>query len=210
MPESLHPIYHFTRVENLATIVEHGLLADTFAAEHLQIEVGNRNIKDARTRRRVPIGPGGVVADYVPFYYAPRSPMMYAIYKGNVPTYTDGCDRLIYLVSSLESLWLAGADAVGTDRNARLDLAEFYQAPVDVVGAVDWPLMLSEYWNSTAEDPDRRERRQAEFLVHRHVPWSLIDSVCAHSPEVARSVQAVLADVGDNDTKVFVSPTMYF
>ena len=46
----------------------------------------------------VPIGPGGAVSDYVLFYFAPRSPMMYAIHRGNVPTYGELGTGIDYLV----------------------------------------------------------------------------------------------------------------
>ncbi|QNE20014.1 DUF4433 domain-containing protein [Kribbella qitaiheensis] len=36
----------------------------------------------------------------MPFYYAPRSPMMHNIHKGKVPSYQDGCERLIYLATT--------------------------------------------------------------------------------------------------------------
>ena len=81
-------LYHFTHVSHLATIVRDGLLCDAQAhvGDRLRIEVGNREIKTQRRQRPVLCGPGGVVADYVPFYFAPRSPMLYAIKGGNVPT----------------------------------------------------------------------------------------------------------------------------
>ena len=34
-------------------------------------------------------------------------------------------------------------------------------------------------WKNTSEEPDRLERRMAEFLVHRHVAWDLIVGVAA-------------------------------
>ena len=37
---------------------------------------------------------------------------------------------------------------------------------------IDWDLMQSRYWNDTNDDPDRKRRRQAEFLVHEFFPWS--------------------------------------
>jgi len=49
---------------------------------------------------QVPLAPYGCVADYVPFYFAPRSPMLYKLHKGGVPNYTGGQDPLVYLVSS--------------------------------------------------------------------------------------------------------------
>ena len=85
------PVMHFTRVEHVVDMIEHGLLSDNEAQAEglLQVEVGNTGIKDRRTRRVVTIPPGGTVADYVPFYYAPRSPMMFSIHCGNVPTYDE-------------------------------------------------------------------------------------------------------------------------
>lgn len=206
MTASVHWLYHFTRVEHLPTIIERGLLSDTLASEHLQFEVGNVGIKAQRARRQVPIAPHGVVSDYVPFYYAPRSPMIFAISHGNVSTYSEGCDRIVYLVTSLERLWVAGIRPVGTDRNALLDIATFNRDPGPLVDAVDWPLMKQRYWRSTPEDPDRSERRQAECLVHERVPWEQIQFVCARSDAVASEARAALARIEDDTTGVLSDP----
>lgn len=210
MTSSPHWVYHFTRVEHLTIIVQRGLLCDALADEVLQVEVGNRGIKAQRARRVVPVAPGGVVADYVPFYYAPRSPMMFAIHCGNVSTYSEGCERLVYLVSTLERLHAAQLTVVGTDRNAVLEIADFSRELAEMVGLVDWPLMKARYWSNTEEDPDRRERRQAECLVHRLVPWSLIDTVVAKSEPVAAEVRAVLARIGSDQPRISVRPGLYF
>lgn len=71
----------------------------------------------------VRVRPGGVVADYVPFYFAPRSPMLYAIHMGNVAEYNDGIDPLVYIVTSVERLLALGLAVVTTDRNAALATA---------------------------------------------------------------------------------------
>lgn len=210
MTASVHRVYHFTRVEHLATITEHGLLSDTLAKDVLQLEVGNQGIKAQRARRLVPVPPGGVVADYAPFYYGPRSPMMFAIHKGNVPTYSDGCDRLVYLITTLEALLVARLPVIGTDRNAVLDFARFSADATEVVAMVDWPLMRARYWSNTEDDPDRRERRQAECLVHQRVPWVLISDVAAKSESVASEVRTVLAGTSDTPVRVHVRPDLYF
>ncbi|GGM99637.1 hypothetical protein FHR83_000512 [Actinoplanes campanulatus] len=109
-------------------------------------EVGDPGIKEMRRGRRVPTGPGGCVGDYVPFYFAPRSPMMYRIacdHRDHTPGRYSGGDRpLVYLASTIGSVIDAGLTWVSTDGNAAnattvltVDLGE-----LDTL--VDWPTGL--------------------------------------------------------------------
>ncbi len=80
-------IYHFTDHANLAGIVAAGgLYGDSrmMASGRVFTECAHEGVKNDRRARAVSCPPGGVVADYVPFYYAPRSPMMSAISNGKV------------------------------------------------------------------------------------------------------------------------------
>ncbi len=207
-------ILHFTAVEHLRTIVESGLLSDTAAqaAGVLTTEVGNLGIKDQRRQRAVPIAPGGAVADYVPFYFAPRSPMMFAISKGNVPSYQGGTARLIYLVSTLERVHELGHRPLLTDRNAALAYAE-YRAfrPDDPIDDdfIDWPLMRQQYWNNTPDEPQRVERRMAECLALDRVAWEAVVSIGTQSEIVAGEVRSILAAAG-TDVPVHVRAGWYF
>lgn len=194
-------VYHFTHVNHLPTVVEHGLLSDSAAHDRSLLinEVGNLGIKEQRRRCLVPVRPGGVVSDYVPFYFAPRSPMMFAIAHGNVPSYQEGTARLIYLVTTLERLEAAGCQPVLTDRNAALSYAEYRvfdpEDPIDD-GFIDWELMRATYWANTEAEPERRERRMAEALAHEGVPWNAIGAVRVQNEVVADEVRGVLQDAG--------------
>lgn len=205
-------LFHFTRVEHLRSIVQRGLSCDRRVKTSglLSIEVGNPAIKALRASRPVLVEPGGVVADYVPFYFAPRSPMMYSIHSGNVPGYSGGTDRLIYLTTTLERLVRLGLDVVLTDRNAALAYAAFVRAddgePNETF--IDWPLMMQKMWNNTEDSPDRKERRMAECLVHQSVPWSAFEHIAARSPDVAREVERALG--GASRPSVAVRPAWYF
>lgn len=188
------PLYHFTSIHHLASIIERGLLCDNGAVDGLlAVEVGNRGIKERRRRRAVPVGPGGAVADYVPFYFAPRSPMLYSIAMGNVPEYTGGMDPLVYLVTTADRLAEFGLPMLFTDRNAVLETAYFTRDLADLDAVIDWPLMRARMWNNTSDEPDRRERRMAECLVHRQVPWRAIEYVAARTPARAAEARATLA-----------------
>lgn len=206
-------VFHFTRIEHLSTIVESGLHCDARAKESgvLAIEVGDTQIKSRRGRRPVPVKPGGVVADYVPFYFAAQSPMMSSIAHGNVPGYNGGTAEIVYLVTTVERLQELGLDVLVTDRNAVLRLAEFARLadgePSD--DFVDWPLMREQYWFNTDAYPDRKERRMAECLVHGSVPWSAFGNVVAKNEEVAATARRILAGRGVPQN-VDVRPNWYF
>ena len=95
------PTWLMERHDNLVSIAQAGLNSDRQVGESLVqfVDIGNANIKKRRRGRRVPVGVAGMVDDHVPFYFTARSPMLYAIHRGNVPTYTSGQDEIVYLVS---------------------------------------------------------------------------------------------------------------
>lgn len=203
-------LYHFTHVDNLASIVREGLLCDTAAPDHCLVDVGNRGIKEQRRRRPVPVGAGGMVADYVPFYFAPRSPMLYAVLGGQVEQYADGQDPLVYLVTTVERLLELGHQPIYTDRNAsHASRLVRFSADVDELDElVDWPLMKAKFWHDTPDDPDRRARRMAECLVHQRVPWIAITRVAA-SARMRQTVETALAAAGA-PARVEARPGWYF
>ena len=190
-------LFHFTHVDNLPAIVTAGLVCDRSATARdlVSIDIGQQDVKSRRRQRAVPISPGGMVADYVPFYFAARSPMLYVIHKGDVSSYEGGQDGLVYLLTHVDKIVEMGLPFVFTDRNAAATYAKFSTRIDKLNDFVDWPLMEARYWNSTFADPDRMSRRMAEFLVHRRVPWDAFIEVAARTTEDAARAQARLAKV---------------
>ena len=75
-------IYHITHIDNLLRIIQAGgLWCDAECTQQgiQPVGIAYANLKDRRSRTRVP-ELGGVLADYVPFYFANRSPMLGAIH----------------------------------------------------------------------------------------------------------------------------------
>lgn len=205
-------ITHFTHVRHLPTIFEHDLLSDTAARTNglITAEVGELRIKEQRRHQPVPYG--GHVADYVPFYFAPRSPMMFSISRNNVPSYQGGTADLVYLVSTLEQLHESGRSLVITDRNAALNFAAFRAFdPQDSLddGFIDWELMSAKYWGNTPDDQQRVERRAAEALAGDRVPLDSIIGLATQNDRVAEHVVELLKQHG-SQLPVRVLPDWYF
>jgi hypothetical protein len=192
-------ILHFTHVENLTGIVASGRLVCDSAAHNgsVRTEVGDLEVKEIRRRRAIPVGPGGRVCDYVPFYFAPRSPMLFRIAcdhrDGVAGRYPDGDRPLIYLAARIGAIVDVGLRWVATDGNAATATSDFTTDLERLHAMVDWPLMQAQYWNNTPDDPDRQRRRMAEFLVHDHVPLDVIHQIGTYSEGYAGQVQTILA-----------------
>lgn len=208
-------VLHFTHLDNLPAVLAAGaLLADADVPRPLVTDIGNTGIKAARRRRRVPLPPAGVVADYVPFYFAPRSPMLYRIccdHRDGVPgRYPHGEDPLVYLVSSVDRVVASGRPWLATDGNAAAAVTRFTATAADLPGLVDWPLMEATYWAADTADPDRERRRMAELLVHRRLPLTALAGFATRTERRAQQVRARLAAAGRSGDYVSVRADWYY
>jgi hypothetical protein len=204
----MRPIYHFTHASNVPRILTDRALKSSRRAR-VRRDIGDVSIKRARRARVVDCGPGGVIADYVPFYFAPRSPMLYRLRAEEKEGRGAGQRPLVYLVSSTERVVSAGRRFVFTDANARATAARFSDDLTKLDEYVDWELMGCEYWNNSADDPSRRSRRQAEFLVHELVPLQCIMKIGVFENVVARVIRRVL-EQERLDIDIDVVPEWYF
>ncbi len=209
---SAHLIMHFTHIDNLPSVLNSGCLqADNLVdrSSKLRVEAADLEIKSVRRSVQVPLAPHGCVADYVPFYFAPRSPMLYKLHKGGVPNYTGGQDPLVYLVSSAEAVAASGVPFVFSDGNCAATVTCFSSDLAQIESVVDWEVMRTQMWANTADDPDRRRRRMAEFLVHRQVPVSCLSGIVVHRDMMKKRVEELLASSG-TELPVVAEASWYF
>jgi|GEM_PF-2597155 len=87
--------------------------------------IGLKHIKQRRQHRVVPVAAQGVLADYVPFNFCPRSVMLCAIANGHTD-YQGGEDDVIHLVARFASILAAGVQWAFTDRHAELSHALYF------------------------------------------------------------------------------------
>jgi hypothetical protein len=187
------PIYHFTHIDNLARILRSGGLLCHRQLRQKQApstSIAYQHIQDRRDLCAVPCGSGGNLHDYIPFYFAPRSPMLYTIHRGNVAGIQDQ-KQIIYLVSTIQAVAQAGLPYVFTDGHAVVQYTSFY-TDLQRLDQVDWDIMQGRYWYDTPNDPDRKRRRQAEFLVYREFPFSLVHEIGVYHAEMRTRVETIL------------------
>ncbi|KHG66095.1 hypothetical protein QT17_01930 [Thermus sp. 2.9] len=181
------PIYHITHIDNLKGILRMGKLLAHNQSPPKQRSIAYAHIQERRNRAKVPQPPGGVLHDYVPFYFCPRSPMLYAIYSG-ATEYQGGQEPILHLVSSAQAVHKAGLPFVFTDRHGVLSHARFFRQ-LEELAQLDWEAIQASYW---ADPPELREKKQAEFLVYKAFPWALIEEIAVYSQRVGEEVLKIL------------------
>ena len=95
--------------------------------------------------------------------------MLFVIYKNKVEGYNQGQEPVVYLVSRIDKVIDYCEDWCFTDRHAVVKLARVYD-DLSELDKVDWDVMKARMWRDTVDDPDKPERRQAEFLVRSKLP----------------------------------------
>lgn len=211
VPPNPTPIYRIMHAANLSQLVQAGrLVCENLRAGHngLWRSIAHENIQHRRRVTTVPCGPGGVVNDYVPWYFGPKSPMLYAHFKGNVPGNPDGQQAIIYLRSTVQAVIQAGLPFVFTDGHSIMFNSNFHADPARL-DQVDWPLMRAKYWHAIDGDPDRPRRRQAEFLVHQTFPWGLVQEVVVFDAARHALARTCLQAAAHQPT-LRIDPTWYY
>ncbi len=189
-------IFRITHMDNLPWILRHGLQCSSSGTRDPSfVSIGNPDIIDKRASKPVPIPPGGVLEDYIPFYFTPCSVMLYNVITGYGGITQRDRDEIVVLVSSLETLDAHGVEFVFTDRHALIDYAQFFN-DVRALGIIDWKLLRARDFARSNADPGKVERYQAEALAHRHVPVSALLGIACHSPASVARIEAMLRAAG--------------
>ena len=191
-------IYHITHVDNLAAIVDEGILisdATMLIRGGPSVPIGMSAIKRRRVEEiAVPCHPGTKVGDYVPFYFCPRSVMLYLIHRANHPdlNYRGGQGPIVHLEADLHEVV---ARAHEQDRRWAFSLSNAGSYYVEILNRLERLDQIN--WGAIAatdfRSADIKEGKQAEFLLHGSFPWELVRRIGVISAEMKARTEASLA-----------------
>lgn len=216
-------LFHITAIANLPAILAAGALLSKNGGAAVGINyqnIAHAGAQGARAARAVPNPPGGLVHDYVPFYFAPRSPMLFAINGGRVAGCPWRQSDIVHFETTVESVVAVGRSFVFYDRNATLAFSTAYTDLAQLDTVVAWDLITEaplldgycKFWQnnpSVARYADRMERRQAEFLVRDRAPLDCMTRLGVIDAARQEQVQRLLAQAGVVLT-VDIMPAWYF
>lgn len=202
-------IWRIVHCDNILWLIQNGLhCANTKLQSNSWITIGNKELIDKRSTRQVPIGSGGTLSDYVPFYFTPFSPMFYNIYTGYGDISKVNNEDIVILVASLHNLKADDVDFVFTDRHAYMQYANFYKDLVKLKN-IDWSILQKRDFSRDNNDPQKVERYQAEALIYQHYPIEQLKAIVCYSKAVQSKIQGWLNQHNLN-ISVVVRSNWYF
>lgn len=217
-PPAAPKIYHIVHVDRLPSIIaEGGLLCDAEIVQRqaanpangMGTTIGMGSIKERRlTRLTLTSHPGLFVGQCVPFYFCPRSIMLYLIHCANHEelTYRGGQGPIIHLEADLGET-VAWAEANNRRWAFTLSNAGAYyfedRADLAQLGEIDWDAVQARDWRG------KKEGKQAEFLVEQSFPWDLVSRIGVKSQQVYGQVRAAL-QAAAHKPHVEIRPDWYY
>lgn len=202
-------IFRITHIANVPWILDHGLHCRSSETRDPNYrEIGNPDLIDKRARRIVPIPPGGMLSDYVPFYFTPLSPMLLNIKTGYNGMRQTPMPEIAMFVASVRNLAELNVPFVLTDRHAYLQAAE-YSNDLRGLERIDWKILQTRDFKRADTDPGKIERYQAEALVHQYVPLDALAGLVCHGADQRTELEAELSR-RDLSLKVTIRPDWYF
>ena len=202
-------IWRIIHRDNLPWLLLHGLHCGNSPQRAPNwVNIGNSELIGKRARHPVPLPPGGLLNDYVPFYFTPFSVMMRNIRSGRGGVQQRQNDEIVILVSSLHHVVQQGLRFLFTDMHAYYRWATYYD-DLAHLDRVDWPMLQARDFKREENDPAKFERYQAEALIHRHCPVSGLIGVVCYSETGKMQALAQVAAQGLN-LPVYTRPGWYF
>ena len=223
MPPPAEPkIYHIVHVDRLSSIIADGnLWCDAEIARRqaaspgMGTTIGLNGIKQRRlTRLTLASHPGLYVGQCVPFYFCPRSVMLYVISRADHSelAYHGGQRPIIHLEADLHQAvdwadrngrrWALTLSNAGSNHfEDRSNLAQ--------LGEIDWDAVQTNRWAGEGIPSSVKEGKQAEFLVEQSFPWELVSRIGVRSPQVLDQVGEALHEAG-HQPRVEVMPEWHY
>lgn len=214
---ALPKLYHIVHVDRLGSILADGCLFCDAAIGNRQgtgTMIGMSTIKRRRLTLELSSHPGLYVGSCVPFYFCPRSVMLYLLYQANHPdlAYRGGQGPIVHLERDLHAVanW-ANTNAKRWAFTLSNAGARYFEDRCDLnqLHEINWNAVNARKWAGPGISSQLKEGKQAEVLVEEHVPWELVERIGVFSKVTYQNVANAIAQTAHRPV-VEVRPEWYY
>ncbi|WP_372474144.1 DUF4433 domain-containing protein [Capnocytophaga sp. ARDL2] len=188
-------LYHMTHKNNLESILKNGLKShNNIKKERAYVDISNNEVNNRRSKKE-PIF-NRCVHDYVPLYFNPKNPMLYA--KKSIQ------DDIIILAINTRLLY--NNNTLFTNGNAASSTTSFYKDTYDLKN-LNWDCINAKYWNSFE---DGKRIRCSEILIYPSVEISHIMKIFCNNSFTREFVKHKIDNFANQEINVEIESDLYF
>lgn len=186
---SLLYAFRMVHINNVPYIMKNGIIHhDSPLADPSYITIGDNEV----IRKRKQETYNGLNLDgYIPFYFGPRTPMLYVIQYGKNGVLKRSAEELVYCVIRLQDIMDSHLSGCFTDGHAMSEITNIYDitelANIDkYVNVAD---VFEKYWRDE-NDLDLKRRKEAELLVKENIPSKFIRGFIVYNEKAKETLIA--------------------
>lgn len=205
MENKLTYAFRITHIKNILHIAKCGIVkANSPLHDKNFVNIGDSQVIKLRKGKVVK---GYHIGEYIPFYFGPRSPMLYVIQHGYNGVQRVEPEEIVYCVIKLDDLITDGIECIFTDGHALNILTSFYTKDklVNIDSIVNYDDVYSSQWN-LEKDRDLKRRKEAELLIKDDLPAKYIKGYVVYNENARQS----LIGKGINENMIVVKSNYYF
>jgi hypothetical protein len=195
-----------THLANIPHILKHGIThANSTYANPNYTPIGDGSM--IAKRNQTMLKNGRMLSEYIPFYFATRTPMLYVIQNGFNFVNPIAAEKIVCCVSSVQKIVDLQLEFSFTNGHAADSLTSHFthNEVNNIENLLDWEAINAKYWKDE-DDLDKKRRKEAEFLVLGDLPTSTILGYAV----VNQSSKDRICEFGTNASLVGIRPQFYF
>lgn len=196
--------FRITHIDNIPYINEMGfVLPNSEYASPTYKPIGDREVIGKRNTKIK----GYDLAQYIPFYFGPRSVMLYVIQHGYNGVKKQNPEDIVYCVIKIEELIANNVECLFTDGHALSALTDFYTHDklTEINSIISYDEVYARYWISET-DTDLKRRKEAELLIKNTLPPNYISGYVVYNAQAKHR----LIHYGVDVNRIVVNPEYYF
>lgn len=205
MANKIKYAFRITHINNISHIAKCGIVKASSPLHDKNFQpIGDSQVIKLRKSKVVK---GNHIGDYIPFYFGPRSPMLYVIQHGYNGVQRVEPEEIVYCVIKLDDLITDGIECIFTDGHALNILTSFYTKDklVNIDSIVNYDDVYSSQWN-LEKDRDLKRRKEAELLIRDDLPAKYIKGYVVYNEKAKQT----LIGKGIIGNLIAMMPNYYF
>lgn len=208
-PESITVAMRMVHIKNIPHILVHGIThRNSDQADKNYISIGDSSLIVSRSEWKIPSTDYNL-GDFIPFYFGPRTPMLYEIQHGFNNVERREPQEIVYCIISLQDVIDNSLEGFFTDGHAKNAMTTFYSNEHlgDISHLVSRKDVFERNWGPQYDNTGETKRKKsAELLLKNDLASKYIKWFAVYNKEA----ESTLISYGVDQKKILVRQDFYF